>query len=102
MIIAIDFDGTFAADPVGWLRALRELRTRGHEIVLVTQRTIEFKAEVYQIWPAEWPVVWAGGFTKRMGCQAANIKPDIWIDDMPDTVDGRALIYSPQVVFDDD
>lgn len=89
MKIALDFDGTFTADPLFWTLFIRAAAAKGHEVRIVTMRCdikdgISWPA-VYgfpnQIAPA--PVIWCDGAPKKEFCKAAGWEPDVWIDDDP-------------------
>lgn len=73
MLIALDYDGTYTADPVLWDAFIKKAKERGHEVKIATMR-----------FPSE-PVPDVGCevvYTERKakyGCMPA----DIWIDDRP-------------------
>lgn len=92
LTIGIDFDGTFAADPVLFKAFVEGATRRGHRCVLVTQRTEFFRRDVDALCADVLPIVYAGGETKRDAAAARGWAVDIWIDDNPASVD-TALIY---------
>lgn len=72
MIIALDYDGTYTADPMLWLPFIAMALQRGHRVVCVTMRYPEEAIDM----PCE--VV----YTSRKA-KAIAFKADIWIDDNP-------------------
>jgi hypothetical protein len=79
MRIALDYDGTYTADPELWREFIRIAKSRGHEVVCVTMRNVDeamepFGASNYY-------------FTDRKAKVPAmaeeGIQIDIWIDDKP-------------------
>lgn len=88
MIIAIDYDHTFSADPEGWSECIRLMQARGHEFVCITGRSD------LPIWrePVEKdikgliPIVFAGDQWKDVAAKKNGWKIDVWIDDMPTAI----------------
>lgn len=89
MLIAIDYDGTFARD-MHFFRAFVVLGKRfGHRFVLVTGRSDEgqWGAEVRrEVWDIM-PIVFAANAWKREAARRAGYEVDIWIDDKPEGID---------------
>lgn len=98
MIFAIDFDGTFAADPDMFRLAVRLLRARGHGCFLITNRREDQGAEVKLLVGDLMPIVFAGPMSKYDAAFAAGYDVDIWIDDAPHIVNVSGIVY----VGDDD
>jgi hypothetical protein len=76
MLIALDYDKTYTADPALWDDFVQSARDRGHTVKIVTMRTPD---EAIADAPVE--VV----YTSRKA-KSAVIKADIWIDDSPNWV----------------
>lgn len=99
MLVAIDFDGTFAADPDFWRCVVELGRSRGHSFVLVTGRgdhvmrsdpSRHWGDEVRQTVNGLLPIVFAGhDRTKRQAAAEAGFQPDVWVDDYPESVGER-------------
>ena len=72
MLIALDYDGTYTADPVLWDRFVEHARERGHEVKILTMR--------YESEPIDThlDVVYTGRRAKY-----GVIPADIYIDDEP-------------------
>lgn len=101
LTIAIDFDGTFSADPPLWAVFTFYAVARGHRVVLVTGRSDHVMySDPGRHWGNEvrgllaehavddlLPVVFAGGRPKRVAALAAGYTVDIWIDDQPESVE---------------
>ena len=73
MLLAIDYDKTYTADPVLWDQFIQIAITRGHDIKIVTMRRPD---EMIIDPPAE--VIYTSRAAKLSFCDA-----DIWIDDSP-------------------
>jgi len=73
MLIALDYDNTYTADPVLWCRFIDDAKSRGHTVVIVTMR---YPREDIVNAPVD--VV----YTSRQA-KAGFVKADIWIDDSP-------------------
>lgn len=92
MKIALDFDGTFTADPPLWKTLVAMAKERGHEVKIVTARHKGFGDSLiaFDNGPVEAAAADMGvevvycGMQQKQGCWGA----DIWIDDRPDMVVG--------------
>lgn len=80
MRIALDYDGTYTADPAFWgaVKALAE--ERGHEMFFVTKRGESNKGFLDV---AGWQAHHADRIAKMRFCREEGIRVDIWIDDDP-------------------
>jgi len=79
MIIAIDYDGTYTADPEMWQAIVLMMRRCGHEVICATMRY-----EHEPVNPAPPCMVWyTGRKAKAKFLAGLGIRPDIWIDDDP-------------------
>lgn len=92
MLIALDFDNTFTADPDFWREVVARGRERGHSFVCVTGRpdevafyepTKHLGDEVRAALDGLMPVVFAGFEWKKVAALKAGYKIDVWIDDQP-------------------
>lgn len=81
--IALDFDGTYTADPMLWHDFVQAARKAGHHVTLVTVRYPTGGAGYPDSAAALMgiPIVYASGRQKRTAFDA-----DIWIDDMPESI----------------
>lgn len=86
LLIALDYDGTFTADPPLWRNFIALCQRRGHKVVCVTMR---YEREAVDNMPA--PVIYTGRKAKIPFMQALGRHVDIWIDDMPHFVVADAL-----------
>lgn len=84
MNIAIDYDGTWSADPFLFNAFVGLARHRGHECYIVTGRK---ESEAPSALAGEIisgiQVICCNGRMKEDVCREQGIKIDIWIDDMP-------------------
>lgn len=73
MLIALDYDKTYTADPGLWDQFIKLAVDRGHEVRIATMRFPEESIEGLSI-----PITYTSRKAK-FGCMPA----DIWIDDTP-------------------
>lgn len=83
MLIALDYDKTFTADPLFWEQVVRLGEARGHSFVCVTGRKEPLASHER---PVPMPIVLAGSKWKRFAAEKAGYKVDVWIDDMPEMI----------------
>ena len=83
MIFALDFDGTYTADPELWDQWVRLCRRRGHRVYVVTMR---YPSEAVPDELAELVdrVIYTGRRAKKQLLDSRGILIDIWIDDRPE------------------
>ncbi len=84
MLIALDYDDTYTRDPDFWDQVIWLGKTRGHSFVCVTGRSALPGAHERQI---PMPVVLAGDETKKAAAYRAGFAVNVWIDDMPGTIE---------------
>lgn len=77
MKIALDYDGTYTADPWLWETFCRTAIGAGHEVVCVTMRYPTEPIEVFI------PVIYTSRQAKVAFMEGRGEKVDIWIDDSP-------------------
>ena len=98
MNIALDFDKTYTEDPALWSVFIGIAHSRGHNILIVTSRD-EHNDGIN--WDAVGgkplvPVIWCDGRPKSVVCEEQNLSIDVWIDDLPSSIHGRAGMFSKQ------
>lgn len=81
MLIALDYDKTYTADPTLWNDFIAIAQKRGHEVKIVTLR---YPDETIENAPVE--VV----YTSRKA-KALIVKADIWVDDSPHWINQDSL-----------
>lgn len=88
MIIALDFDDTYTADPSLWDTFISECLSRSHRVLIVTCRhgTEESREVVLENLGLDVPVYYTGHAPKRWFMEQLGVKVDIWIDDRPEFV----------------
>lgn len=96
MNIAIDFDGTFSADPEGWAQVIKLMEARGHKFVCVTGRSNEgvFGEPVIRTINGLIPIVFAGDQWKRQAALQQGWKIDVWIDDSPEYIAKQNILFN--------
>jgi hypothetical protein len=77
MRIAIDYDGTYTADPAFWDKVIELAYQHGHDVTCVTMRN-----QILERIPNEFDLPCSTVYTNRKA-KAVAFKADIWIDDKP-------------------
>ena len=82
MKIALDYDGTYTADPDMWDNFIAVVLNFDHDIRVVTHRheTLDNVDDQFII-----PVIYTDGVAKKWFCEHRGDRwvPDVWIDDKP-------------------
>lgn len=89
VLISIDYDQTYTADPLLWDQFIAIARGRGHDVVCVTSRHEPPGPHERRI-PCQ--VICARGEYKRHAAAKAGHAVDIWIDDMPEVIAPSGLL----------
>lgn len=89
MLISIDYDDTFTADPDFWREFIERAKAHGHAVVCVTARWDGpgNRAELAAAMPGI-PVVFSDQRCKRDASEEAGHLVDVWIDDLPEAIVG--------------
>jgi hypothetical protein len=77
MLIALDHDGTYTADPLMWDALIFAALNRGHQVVCVTMRYPHEQVAL----PCE--VIYTSRKAKAAHMATLGLAPDVWIDDKP-------------------
>ena len=86
MNIALDYDGTFSADPGLWKNFIRDAKLRGHEVILITMRyedPVESAEVIQALEESDVRIIYTNRKAKQKFVDELNLKIDIWIDDKP-------------------
>lgn len=89
MLIALDYDGTYTADPAFWDQVIELGKSKGHSFVCVTGRREPPGSHERKI---PMPIVCAGSEYKRRAAMDAGHAVDVWIDDMPEMIAPTKLL----------
>lgn len=81
MIIALDYDKTYTADPVMWEAFIKIAVERGHKIICITMRSYP-EEQLPKFWSIA-EVVYTDRRAKKKYADENGIAVDIWIDDKP-------------------
>ena len=92
MNIAIDYDGTFAADPTLFRLFVTIAEYAGHTCLIVTHRDSRHAKEIQAMVGPGTLIIFASGISKIQAARDADWPIDIWIDDDPEGIP-RELIY---------
>lgn len=93
MIVSIDYDDTFTADPKAWSDVIKCLQACSHTVICVTGRygTPEDIDQLTRALPGI-QVVFARDEAKNDAAKIAGYEVDVWIDDLP------SRVMSPKVI----
>lgn len=88
MIISIDFDDTFTADPKMWANAIQLMQDCGHTVICVSARrnTMDHRIELEGALPEGVKVLLSYDEPKRDFALRQGYAVDVWIDDFPDAI----------------
>lgn len=86
MLIALDYDKTFTLDTSFWRRFCCDAEAAGHKVICVTGRR-EPPSSIEPRLPDSVQVICAGQMFKRHAAAKEGFAPDVWIDDMPGTIE---------------
>lgn len=84
LLIALDFDETYTADPELWRAFVRLAHRNGHQVIIATMRYphegAEIESEVDGLINV---IIYTGRKAKFDEVRRQGYTPDIWIDDSP-------------------
>lgn len=88
MLISIDFDDTFTADPKMWTEIIHLMQAHGHTVICVSARrnTMDHRIELEDALPKGVKVLLSYDEPKRDFALRNGYKVDVWIDDFPDAI----------------
>ena len=86
MTIAIDFDNTWTADVALWRAFAADAKKRGHDVIIVTARSC-YTDDMDRYFAWEVPSYFTNGELKRHYMEALDIAVDVWIDDVPGSIE---------------
>jgi len=94
MLIALDFDGTYTADPELWDLFIEHARAKGHEVIIATMRLEGMEEErvlYYGLDKKVDKIIYTNRKAKKVEVRRQYKDPDIWIDDNPEWLFEDAL-----------
>ena len=91
MNIALDYDGTYTADPTFWNKFIRLARRAGHRVIIATSRMKHGVLESEQPIARDLnvgvdAVVFCNHNLKDEVCRKHGWTIDVWIDDRPESI----------------
>jgi hypothetical protein len=90
---AIDYDGTWTADPEAFAAFANLLRKRGHRVIIVTAR-VSGVGEVYFHCEKHVDRILASGASyKRDYATEHGETVNVWVDDMPEMIGPDVTIF---------
>lgn len=92
MIIAIDYDNTYSADPDTFNKVIECFRQGGHTVICITGRSANMGQPVLDSIGKLIPVIFSGPLYKREAAIKHGYMVNVWIDDMPEMVGSRRVI----------
>jgi len=84
--IAIDYDGTYTADPLLWLDFIQKALDKGHKVVCVTMRLEMEGDSVDPRLKALIPIMYTERRAKKKFARMHGLEPNIWIEDVPEWI----------------
>lgn len=87
MLISLDYDDTFTADPEFWWTFVEIAEQRGHKVMCITARPFceANKRELERALP-NIPILFCAMKPKRIVAADAGYEIDVWIDDTPEAI----------------
>jgi hypothetical protein len=89
MLIGLDYDGTYTADPFLWDRFLEVAHEQGHDVICFTMRYPHEPLPSIDYLKA---IVYTSRKAKKRFAEEAGYKVNIWIDDRPAWLFDDALV----------
>lgn len=88
MLIALDYDNTWTKAPDLWAQLVKTFKAQGHRFVCITSRenTCTNHQELSTSIGQHMPVIYCNHTAKAKHAKAQGYKPDVWIDDRPETI----------------
>lgn len=91
MLICLDYDGTYHADPELWSVFITACQSRGHEVILATYRDDRYdQTPLLEELAGRIPVYYTRGVAKKWWMEQfapiEHAKPSIWVDDRPEAI----------------
>ena len=83
LLICIDYDQTYSADPELWIPFIKLAQERGHEVICVTMRHEREGKQLIDTIGKYCKIIYTARFAKLKFLLDVGISPDIWIDDTP-------------------
>lgn len=83
MLIALDYDGTFTADPDFWLAFVHKALSEGHEVFCCTMRYPHECASIDIRLSTLVQIIATSRKAKMEFMREVGVVPQIWIDDQP-------------------
>jgi hypothetical protein len=90
--IALDYDKTYTADPDLWSRFILDATERGHLVICVTGRVPSQPVSIEPPIPVVYASLNSRSGYKRHAAEAAGLKVDVWIDDMPGMIEPTKVL----------
>ena len=85
MLIALDYDGTYTADPELWDSFIALSRERGHRVIIATMRYPTELSGISSLIDKVDDIIFTSRKAKKPFVIASiNENPHIWIDDNPE------------------
>jgi hypothetical protein len=89
LLIVIDYDFTFTADPELWTEFVLSAQKKGHEVMCVTLRSHKIESEYEEVVNSIGKfcnIIFTSRNAKKKYLMDRGIYPNIWIDDEPEHI----------------
>lgn len=93
LLIGLDYDNTFTADPVFWEDFIKLAENYGHKVICVSsRRDSRFdREELSAALPSTVEIFLVSNIQKNDYVKAAGYNVDIWIDDSPEYIPSNII-----------
>ena len=98
MTIAFDIDGTWGTDPNLFWAIARVFEVKGWTVIVVTGAE-QPTDKLERLRLTNYPIVYALGILKRDAARAAGYSVNVWVDDMPGTIEPCRILADPLAHF---
>lgn len=85
MLIALDYDNCYTRDPDFADEVIALAQRRGHQVIMVSNRA--WVPDAHERVPKGVPFLAVADAYKRPTAEAAGYRVDVWVDDIPGTVE---------------
>lgn len=90
MLISLDYDDTFSADPDFWRKFIESAKAHGHAVICITSRFESFENRRELESATGLKVIFCEHNYKRETAEKLGHRVDVWIDDCPEGI-GKPL-----------
>ena len=88
MLICLDYDNTYTADPELWNGFITMAQERGHSVIVATMRDAVLEGAIVKMELEQRvsDIIFTNRKAKKPFLEKLGVHPDIWIDDIPEFI----------------